>query len=465
MDTLCVPVQSGTATRRKAIAQMNLTYAGADNVLVLDPMLRSIPRKTVCKLQLRLQVACSIWMSRCWTFQEACLARAWHVALRDNLYEPGVDYQREANPLFRVMTNQTIWTDKSELECEALSFYKKLWPLVDQDPEYTKHPLVHNKDDADLFELVKIWNELNTRSTTRRKDRLTILAILLDLDAGEIALLDVVDQMQAILSTQNTLPLSLLFQTKSQLPTSNMPKCRWMPLYPECTVTAVYGRMAQDHSRQHYHFTLADVKANGFILDSKYSGLNQVFISQSQPSAFSAWVKMEPRLTDPSNNDDRPRSTCLILSRVKKTTSSLRSSYVGARFTVESSDSDRTSTYTLIYDGALIYDQIISNLPSSTRSLWAWMMAMGRGAFRIGIGRGGWVAVIVVVGSVALIVSGRRFAVMVWATVPGCALLVETGFAVWVGGAVVVHAGWGFGETGTVKVVALVVDSCSVVLV
>ena len=38
-----------------------------------------------------------------------------------------------------------------------------------------------------------------------------------------------------------------------------------------------------------------------------------------------------------------------------------------------------------------------------------------------------WVAVTVMVGSVALIVSGRRFAVMVWATVPGCALLVETG--------------------------------------
>ncbi|KAL8885030.1 MAG: hypothetical protein Q9215_007052 [Flavoplaca cf. flavocitrina] len=127
--------------------------------------------------------------------------------------------------------------------------------------------------------------------------------------------------------------------------------------------------MAQDRSRQHYHFTLADVKAKGFILDPKYSGLNQVFISQSQPSAFSAWVKMEPRLTDSSNNDDRPRFTCLILSRVKKTTSSLRSPYVGARFTVQSSDSDRISTYTLIYDGALIYDQITSNPPSpSTES-------------------------------------------------------------------------------------------------
>lgn len=366
MDTLCVPFQSGTATRRKAIAQMNLTYAGADNVLVLDPMLRSIRRKTVCKLQLRLQVACSIWMSRCWTFQEACLARAWHVALRDNLYEPGVDYQREANPWFRVMTNQTIWTDKSELEYEALSFYKKLWPLVDQDREYNNHPLVHNKDDAELFELVKIWNELITRSTTRRKDRLIILAILFDLDAGEIALLDVVDQMQAILSTQNTLPLSLLFQPKPQLPTSNMPKCRWIPLYPECTITAAYGRMAQDRSRKHYHFTLADVKANGFILDPKDSGLNQVFISQSRPSVFSAWVKMEPRLTDSSNNDDRPCSTCLILSSVKKTTSSLRSPYVGARFTVQSSDSDRTSTYTLIYNGALIYEQITSNPPSSS---------------------------------------------------------------------------------------------------
>lgn len=361
MDTFCIPVQAGKATRRKAIGQMDFTFAGADNVLVLDPVLRSISRRAVSKLQLRLHVACSVWMTRCWTFQEACLARAWHVALRTNLYEPAVDWHREDNLLFRVMTNQPIWTDQSELEYEALSFYRKLWPLVDQDPQY-KTPIMGNDDVRDLAEMVKIWNELDQRSTTRRKDRLIILAILLGLNAGDIVALDVDDQMQAILATQNALPLSFLFEPKHQLP-SNSTKPRWIPAYPEGTITTAYGRMTQDRSRRHHQFTLAEIKANGFILDPKYSDLDQGVIKQSLPYAFSAWVKMKP----PADST-APRVTCLILSRRKNITSSLQSPYVGARFSLapeSSNNNDDNDEYTgpqksyrLIYEGPLIYGRI-----------------------------------------------------------------------------------------------------------
>lgn len=37
-----------------------------------------------------------------------------------------------------------------------------------------------------------------------------------------------------------------------------------------------------------------------------------------------------------------------------------------------------------------------------------------------------WLAVVIVVGAAALLAAGMKFAVMVWATVPGAALLVET---------------------------------------
>ncbi|CAO1601756.1 hypothetical protein XANCAGTX0491_005393 [Xanthoria calcicola] len=366
MDTFCIPVQAGKATRRKAIGQMDFTFVGADNVLVLDPVLRSISRRAVSKLQLRLHVACSVWMTRCWTFQEACLARAWHVTLRTNLYEPAVDWHREDNLLFRVMTNQPIWTDQSELEYEALSFYRKLWPLVDQDPQY-KTPIMGNDDVRDLAEMVKIWNELDQRSTTRRKDRLIILAILLGLNAGDIVALDVNDQMQAILATQNALPLSFLFEPKHRLP-SNSTKPRWIPAYPEGTITTAYGRMTQDRSRRHYQFTLAEIKANGFILDPKYSGLDQGVIKQSLPYAFSAWVKTKPPADSSLRNDTAPRVTCLILSRRKNITSSLQSPYVGARFSLvpESSsnnddnddDTGPQKSYNLIYEGPLIYGRI-----------------------------------------------------------------------------------------------------------
>ena len=136
MDTFCIPVSLGKALRRKAISQMNFIFAGADNVLVIDTRLQTLEERSLSKLQLRLQVACSPWMSRCWTFQEACLARAWHIDLRSTLYEPAEDYRRESDPLFRIWTARSVWTDESELEREAISFYNRLWPLVDQRPGY-----------------------------------------------------------------------------------------------------------------------------------------------------------------------------------------------------------------------------------------------------------------------------------------------------------------------------------------
>ena len=182
-DTLCIPVGLGKTLRRKAIARMNFTFAGADNVLVIDPALQYLLEDDLSKLQLRLHIACSPWMSRCWTFQEACLARAWHIYLRNRLYTPAPDYRNETNSLFRIHTKKTLWTDESELECEAISFYRKMWPLADQDLDY-KPPILVEAEGSDVDVLRKIWNELNERSTTRRGDRLIILAVLLDLNAG-----------------------------------------------------------------------------------------------------------------------------------------------------------------------------------------------------------------------------------------------------------------------------------------
>lgn len=355
MDTLCIPVNAGKSIRRKAIAQMNFTFAGADNVLVLDPVLRTLSKKSVSKLQLRVQVACSIWMTRCWTFQEACLARAWHVALRTTLYEPAIDYRREVDPLYRVWNQQTIWTDEAELEHEAVSFYGKMWPLVDQDPDY-KPPIVRSNDGGDIFRFTKIWNELDQRSTTRRQDRLIILAILLDLDAGEIMSLKVEDQMKAVLGTQKLLPLSLLFEPQLELAASET-KCGWIPLYPEGSVSTTYGCMTQNHSREHYHFTLADIKANGFILDAKHSHIDQGLIHQTFPYAFKGRIRISARAD--SSTHCTARATCIILSRMEMISSSRRSPLIGARFVVQNNDSNRKS-YTLLYDSPLIYQKITS---------------------------------------------------------------------------------------------------------
>jgi hypothetical protein len=135
--TPCVfQLASGKRCVEKPLHQLNFIFAGADNVLVIDPALQMVEERRVSKLQLRLYVACSPWMSRCWTFQEACLARAWDIYLSSTLYEPAQDHRRETHPLFRIMTAKSVWTDENELEHEVISFYDELWPLVDERPDY-----------------------------------------------------------------------------------------------------------------------------------------------------------------------------------------------------------------------------------------------------------------------------------------------------------------------------------------
>lgn len=349
MDTFCIPVSLGKILRRKAISQMNFIFAGADNVLVIDPRLQTLEEKSLSKLQLHLQVACSPWMSRCWTFQEAYLARAWHIDLRSTLYEPAQDYLRETDPLFRIWSARSVWTDESELEHEAISFYNKLWPLVDQRPGYK--PSFWGPETDNLEEFTRIWRELNERSTTRRGDRLIILAILLDLNPGEIMSLELSEQMRAILRTQNTLPLSLLFESRSGPMVENA-KCRWIPLYPEGDMTNSYGRMSRSRASSYYQFNLSGIKAYGFLIDAKDSKHRQFRIDQTSPLQFSAKIRATPHegvAACPTHG-----SYCIILSRIKRHSTDLGSFSVGARFVVEEASSDRRSCR-LVYDCPVEY--------------------------------------------------------------------------------------------------------------
>ena len=361
MDTLCIPVSLEKPLRRKAIAQMNFLFSGVDNVLVIDSSLQPVAENSVSRLQLRLQLACSPWMTRCWTFQEARLARAWHVYLRTTLYEPRHDYHREMNIYFRIHTRKTIWTDQNELEREAISFYRKIWPLIDQDPNY-KPPIFVEGKSGEINELIRIWNQLNERSTTRQGDRLIILAVLLDLNAGEIMALDVEEQIRAILRTQDELPLCLLFEPQT-VPATWRPKCRWIPTYPKGQLFKAYDCMTRSRTSNHYQFTLSGIKALGFLLDSKDSNRLQFSIKQALPSAFEACISIIPREVFPSS--PTRGSTCIILSKKKKLTSDYNTPLVGARFFLETTSSD-ARTLTLVYHCPVVYTLIKPIESSST---------------------------------------------------------------------------------------------------
>ncbi|MCJ1266252.1 hypothetical protein MMC22_006135 [Lobaria immixta] len=321
MDTLCIPPGLGKPLRRKAIARMNFTYSGADNVLVIDPTLQSISEQSLSKLQLRLRIACSPWMTRCWTFQEARLARNLNIYLRTTLYTPVVNYRSEINPWNRFFVSRfrqkPFELAKIQLEFEAISFSRKLWPLVDREQD-DRHSVSFETEGDSVSELIKTWNQLNERSTTRREDRLLILAVLLDLNAGEIVSLEIREQMRAIFRTQSALPLSFLFEPQTEPAEDNL-KCRWIPLYPKGEISTVYGFMKRNRAESHYQFQLSKINALGFLLDAKDSGFSTFFIAQTVPNAFRAWVRIITREDIPTNCTRR--ATCIILSRKEKLSS------------------------------------------------------------------------------------------------------------------------------------------------
>jgi hypothetical protein len=67
---------------------MGFIYANAEGVLVLDPELQKVSSPGMDDMQINALVSCSAWMTRCWTLQEARLAKKYMVALEDEIYLP-----------------------------------------------------------------------------------------------------------------------------------------------------------------------------------------------------------------------------------------------------------------------------------------------------------------------------------------------------------------------------------------
>ncbi|MCJ1267904.1 hypothetical protein MMC22_007790 [Lobaria immixta] len=494
MDTLCIPPGLEKSLRQKAIAQMNFTYSGADNVLVIDPVLQSITNKSLSELQLGLHIACSPWMTRCWTFLEARLARGLHVHLGTTFYTlPMRRYQNRK--LNRSLQVRSLWTDKSELEQEVLSFCGKMWPLVDQDPSY-KPSIFVKTEGGDVGEFTKIWNQLNERSTTKRGDRLIILAVLLDLNAGEIMSLNLKEQIRAIFRTQSAVPLSFLFEPQTEPAVDDL-KCRWIPLYPKGEISTVYGCMTRNQAESHYQFQLSEIKAFGFLLDAKDSDFSTFFIAQTVPTEANSYTLIYDcpliyTLVNPSQSlsptEACPKLEAIVMSETTQVSLDCdlsrwyvprisRAKSIGIRkriglqslpylnfigdlifgiwalgcvFAIYAScrHPNQTGLRVALYVMAcatpvrflVIYNVLEYPLLSEIigqRQYYRWATTFsGVDPENFAIVndskplsyqyRPWWLAVLLILGAIALLVTGTRFPVMHAATVPGAVLLVET---------------------------------------
>jgi hypothetical protein len=84
MDTLCIPVQNEQKTlRMKAINQMSLIYAAAEQVLVLDNELRQRNTANEPIELIHARMLASKWNTRSWTLQEGALAQKVYFQFKD----------------------------------------------------------------------------------------------------------------------------------------------------------------------------------------------------------------------------------------------------------------------------------------------------------------------------------------------------------------------------------------------
>ena len=128
---------------------MNFIYAGADNVLVIDPELQLAMWNGFSPLESRVQLLTSSWMTRCWTYQEARLARIWLVDVTTHLYDPILELWDEI-----LLQKSPTGLDESKLKREAISVCEGLWPLSAPRIELSASSTLPS---GDVAEFARIW--------------------------------------------------------------------------------------------------------------------------------------------------------------------------------------------------------------------------------------------------------------------------------------------------------------------
>ncbi|KAL8665191.1 MAG: hypothetical protein Q9202_002413 [Teloschistes flavicans] len=218
MDTLCVPVGAeNSEMRQAAIASMAQIYVEAQCVLVIDPELQKIEHKGLSDEQIFANVLVSAWNTRCWTLQEACMARVFYVQFADGhcvIDKRWHDFMKRRE---KTSAADTVSSDgdqqnlqlQDSLFIEVSNWFREM-PVMTKIRGYDSRTLMTKSEDWQNF--VRVWNCLRTRSSTKTDDLYGIVAIMVDLSAHEILQLNPRERMKAILRSQSTLPISLLYQ-------------------------------------------------------------------------------------------------------------------------------------------------------------------------------------------------------------------------------------------------------------
>ena|SRR6266498_4088820 len=102
IDTLCIPpTENYDESKTKAINRMAFVYAAAMHVLVLDQTVLGSSFQDTSDMAIAVAFLTCPWMSRRWTFQEACLATQFSFLLKDTIINPRRWVSEHSYPLDR----------------------------------------------------------------------------------------------------------------------------------------------------------------------------------------------------------------------------------------------------------------------------------------------------------------------------------------------------------------------------
>ncbi|KAL9026981.1 MAG: hypothetical protein Q9196_004434 [Gyalolechia fulgens] len=288
IDTLCIPVGSPHSTAyTKTLYRMAQIYITAQCVLVLDPELQHVNHRTMQKEQVFAHILCSSWMSRSWTFQEACMARIFLVQFNDGYFvvdQQYFEFQKASEKLDRkdtaVVPEMTSLHDSPAINRLLTSHISLLQDVTHWFREMPVVLKIRTRDPRELMSKLEdwknfalAWNGLRNRSTTKAEDLYGILAVVVDLSAGDILKLDPKERFKAIYRSQSTLPLPLLYQPSPKLP-NEIGRDTWAP-------SGIKG------DRLDLHSGYLSVRPEGLLIDpSQWTQLNtpQAIVIASAPT-------------------------------------------------------------------------------------------------------------------------------------------------------------------------------------
>lgn len=138
------------------------------------------------------------------------MARIWFVQFADGYFAVDEHYQQAFRKL-----NGLLEVSRSDMQLSALTRWFQEMPVLAKIRYSDPRELMSKLEDWQNFALA--WNGLRDRSTTKPEDLYGIIAVVVDLSAGDILKLQREERLKAIFRSQTTLPLPLLYQSSPKI--------------------------------------------------------------------------------------------------------------------------------------------------------------------------------------------------------------------------------------------------------